>query len=293
MSTNLITAYRYDKQGFYLGAELIQEGLLPPDVTLTAPTLKDGYWSQWSGKTWTQIKKPATAAECVGLSVKHEDNSAHAIELRELFKTLTDADSEHYQISTDDAMTQSVKKIEVKTPTLDELKTQKEHEIDAEFKNYQAYNASDCYLTSSLGFQVNADACSVMNIETLIGMLNDDTSTVSFRVYDNSCKQLTKPQLQTLLSECKQNGLKLYEQKFALLSAVSGAKTADDVNKITIAFAMADFAAKEDKDKTEEKKEETAQKNNPQSDANTTGEIKQENTPADANGSAEQAPANN
>lgn len=242
MSTNLVTAWRYDTQGFYMGAELVQEGILPPDDTLTEPALKDGYWSKWSGKKWTQIKKPTTAAECVGLSVKHEDNSAHAIELRELFKTLTDADSEHYQVSTDDAMTQTVKKIEVKTPTLDELKSAKAEEIDTLFEKYQAYNCTDGYLTSSLGFQINADACSATNISSLIDMLGDDTSTVSFKLYDNTFTKLTRPQLKTMLSECKQNGLALYNQKFSLLASVSAATSSSDLDKIIVAFTMSDFS---------------------------------------------------
>lgn len=242
MSTNLVTAYRYDGQGFYIGAELVQEGILPPDDTTVKPALKDGYWAKWNGKAWTKEKKPATAAECVGLSVRHEDNSAHAIELRELFKTLTDADSEHYQVSTDDAMTQTVKEIEVKTPTLDELKSAKAEEIDTLFEKYQCYNCTDCYLTSSLGFQINADACSATNISSLIDMLEDDTSTVSFKVYDNTFTKLTRPQLKTMLSECKQNGLALYNQKFSLLASVSAATSSADLDKITIAFTMSDFS---------------------------------------------------
>ncbi len=111
MSKNLVPAYRYDGQGFYIGAERVQEGILPPDDTLTEPELKNGYWSKWSGKKWTQVKKPTTAAECVGLSVKHEDNSAHAVELKALFKALCEADSAHYRVATNGELMQTVEAV--------------------------------------------------------------------------------------------------------------------------------------------------------------------------------------
>lgn len=111
MSSKLITAYRFDAAGFYTGAELVQEGILPPDDTTVEPVLKDGYWAQWNGKKWTQVKKPTTAAECVGLSARHDDNTAHGIELKALFKSLTKADSAHYRLATDDEQTQTVEAI--------------------------------------------------------------------------------------------------------------------------------------------------------------------------------------
>lgn len=246
MSNKLITAYRFDANGYYTGAELVQEGILPPDDTLTEPTLKDGYWSQWNGKKWTQVKKPTTAAECVGLSVRHEDNTAHGLELKALFESLAKADSEHYRVATDDEQTQTVEAVpEPAQPTLDELKAEKTAQINEAFDQLQAYNAKECYLTSSLGFAINADACSATNISSLIDMLSDDTSTVSFKAYDNTFKSLTRPQLKTMLMECKQNGLALYQQKFALLAKVSAAASTDELDAISVGFAMSDFSASE------------------------------------------------
>ncbi len=111
MSNKLVTAYRFDAAGFYTGAELVQEGILPPDDTTVEPTLKDGYWAQWNGKKWTQVKKPTTAAECIGMSARHDDNSAHAIEVKALFEAFTKADSAHYKIALDDEQTQTVEAI--------------------------------------------------------------------------------------------------------------------------------------------------------------------------------------
>ena len=117
MSNKLITAYRFDAAGFYTGAELVQEGILPPDDTLEEPVLKDGYWAKWNGSKWTQVKKPTTAAECIGMSARHDDNSAHAIEVKALFKSFTEADSAHYKIAYDDEQTQTVEVIPEDTAT--------------------------------------------------------------------------------------------------------------------------------------------------------------------------------
>lgn len=111
--SNLITAYRHDENGYYIGVELVQEGIIPPDDVLTPPKLKDGYWARWDGKklTWTYEKIPTSASECVGMSAKHTDNSRHAIELRELFKKFCDADREHFKLVQDQDLTQRVEAI--------------------------------------------------------------------------------------------------------------------------------------------------------------------------------------
>lgn len=109
--SKLITAYRFDAAGYYTGAELVQEGILPPDDTLIKPMLKDGYWAKWNGKAWTKEKKPATAAECIGLSVRHDDNTAHGLELKALFKALCEADSAHYRVATNGELTQTVEAV--------------------------------------------------------------------------------------------------------------------------------------------------------------------------------------
>lgn len=126
--------------------------------------------------------------------------------------------------------------------TLDELKAEKTKEISETFEKLQSYNCTECYVTSSLGFQINADACSATNIEALIDMLPDDTTTTLFKLYDNTFRALNRPQLKTMLMECKKNGLALYQQKFALLKAVSTAATADEVNAINVAFTMSDYS---------------------------------------------------
>lgn len=127
-------------------------------------------------------------------------------------------------------------------PTLDDQKAAKAEQVNSAFADLQAYNCSKCFVTSSLGFTVNADACSANNIQSLIDMLPDDTTTTTFKIYDNTFKSLAKPALKTLLLECKQNGLALYQQKFALLSEIQSAVSKKDLDAIGIAFSMADYS---------------------------------------------------
>ena len=105
------------------------------------------------------------------------------------------------------------------TNTFDELKTEKLSKLHSESSKFQSWNCSDMYIKSSLGVTANADQCSQNNIAVLIKMLPDDEKTISFKLFDNSFKDLNRVELQTLLSECQKNGLAMYQQKFALQSA--------------------------------------------------------------------------
>ena len=189
---------------------------------------------------WTYQVKPTTAKECIGISVKHEDQCPWAYEVRDLFEKLCAADSEHYRVTRDANLVQTVEAIPEKT--FEELKTEKLQALSAEASRFQAWNCKDMYIKSSLGFEINSDQCSQNNIQILIGMLPDDTATTSFKIYDNTFKALTKPQLKILLSECEQAGLALYQTKFALQGAIGAAKTKEDLDAIKIEFTMMDFS---------------------------------------------------
>ena len=84
--------------------------------------------------------------------------------------------------------------------------------------------------------------CNQNNISVLIGMLPDETITTSFKVYDNTFKVLNRPQLKTLLSECAQAGLALYQTKFALQAAINKTATKEELDAIKIKFEKADFS---------------------------------------------------
>ena len=130
---------------------------------------------------------------------------------------------------------------EIAKPTFAELQNAKYETLSSVSSKYQAWGCSDMYVTSSLGFKVNADQCSQNNISVLIGLL-DDKSTTSFKLYDNTFKVLNKSQLQTLLKECQQNGLALYQQKFAIQAEIAKATTKEELDAIVIDFVNADYS---------------------------------------------------
>ena len=130
---------------------------------------------------------------------------------------------------------------EIAKPTFAELQNAKYETLSSVSSKYQAWNWSDMYVTSSLGFKVNADQCSQNNISVLIGLL-DDESTTSFKLYDNTFKVLNKSQLQTLLKECQQNSLALYQQKFEIQAEIAKATTKEELDAIVIDFVNADYS---------------------------------------------------
>lgn len=126
--------------------------------------------------------------------------------------------------------------------TLDELKANAQSEVETEFDRLRAWKCKDVYLTSSLGFRVNADSLSAENISSLANLLPDETTTTAFKIYDNSFKQLNKPQLETLYKECQSNGLALYTQKFTKLAKISAATTESEVAAVNATFTMSDYS---------------------------------------------------
>lgn len=237
--------YKYDDEYYLLGNILIADDVTEPNSTdIEPPEFKLGYESQFDPDTkkWTQVKIPTCAADIVGRSVPYFDrtvqqtdngltprqNQLYALFLRYL-------DDDHEIVESDDKLTF----VEVRLSTLKSRKLKQISEISESFQNY---NCKDMYVTSSLGFTINADQCSQVNIETLISMLND-TDTTTFKIYDNTFKSLTKAELQTLLAECKKNGLALYQTKFALQLAVNSASTKEELEKIEIKFDMSDFSS--------------------------------------------------
>ena len=152
MSTNLVTAYRYDDQGFYIGADLIQEGFLPPDDTLTEPALKDGYWSKFDKETqeWHNELIPTSCKEVVdqGLSVVANSSEPHDRELIALFARLVAAEKDVYQLHTEsDTLVQTIEKIP--EPTAEEKERQKQEQEKAELDS-QIANIRECLTSATL-----------------------------------------------------------------------------------------------------------------------------------------------
>ena len=124
--------------------------------------------------------------------------------------------------------------------TIEELKAKKLAEISAEARKYSQYECESMYLTSSVGYKIDADHKSQDNIRGLIGL----GVTCRFKDYNNEYHpNTTVEQLQTMLTECYANGAMLYQQKFNYEDMVQAAKTKEDLD-FDIVFEMSDFSAK-------------------------------------------------
>lgn len=165
---DLIECYQYDQHGHYCGQSYAQvvtadevcvltdaikqiltdrqielaEGtaiMLPPDCVLFAPEMQNGYWYDLNDEktAWEAVKKPTTAAECVGMFVEHEDQCSYAHECRQLFETLCAASDGKYQVTRDDDLTLTVEAIPEKTEaeTAAEAAEQALNDFDADLQS--------------------------------------------------------------------------------------------------------------------------------------------------------------
>lgn len=126
--------------------------------------------------------------------------------------------------------------------TVEEARERKSIELKIITSMYAQEVCPNMYIISSVqGIRFNADKASQSNINALISLLPDDTSTVRYKVYDNSFHDLTRPQLKVVLAECYQNGLKLYEQKFAYEAQLATTDSIDAIMNMKFTFNMMDF----------------------------------------------------
>lgn len=122
--------------------------------------------------------------------------------------------------------------------SLEEIKQELLQKIDAEADKFEQNKCDSMYVTSSLGFRVNADRRSLQNIDNLI-FLNEPTL---YKDYDNQFHQLSVSELNTLRYEISRNGANLYTQKFLLQQAVLGG-TLETLEDFEVQFEMMDFSA--------------------------------------------------
>ena len=123
--------------------------------------------------------------------------------------------------------------------TLDELKSDKLSElteITSKFDN-QLVN-TDMIIKSSLGFSVNADLRSQLNIHRLISI---GAEPVSFIIADNTTVDLSLAQLNILISECEENMQHIFDLKQSYKKQIADATTKEELNAIDLQFTMKDF----------------------------------------------------
>ena len=124
--------------------------------------------------------------------------------------------------------------------TVEELKAKKLAEISAEAHKYSQYECGEMYLTSSVGYRINADHKSQDNIRGLIAL----GQPCAFKDFDNVFHENTSIEdLNVMLYECYANGALLYQQKFEYEALVANAKSREELY-FDVVFDMADFSAK-------------------------------------------------
>lgn len=246
-NTKTATAYKFAEDRYFNGTALVMtnpmsgEWLLPPDCILQAPELKEGFFYKLTKEnTWQAEKIPTSCEECLGLAVKHTDNTMHGNTLRILMNALVEADKDNYEISRDEELTITVVKKEKKEETLEEVKAARLEELSQRchaFDN-QLVNG-EMIIRSSLGFKANADLRSQSNLNGLIGV---GVEPVSYMDADNQPHSLTIADLNTLLTELALNGQNLYKQKWLYANRINGCKSIDDVKAIEFTFEMMNFS---------------------------------------------------
>lgn len=124
-----------------------------------------------------------------------------------------------------------------KEPTLEELREQKLNELSSEASRFEQTENKDMFLTSSLGFRVNADPKAKRNIDTLI-----ELQVQTFRDYDNVIHtNITVQDLETIKGEISLNAVNLYNQKWAMETEINSLETIEDIKNYEIKFEMLNF----------------------------------------------------
>ena len=246
-NTKTATAYKFAEDRYFNGTALVMtdpvsgEWLLPPDCILQAPELKEGFFYRLKKEnTWQAEKIPTSCEECLGLAVKHTDNTMHGNTLRILMNALVEADKDNYEISRDEELTITAVKKEKKKATLEEVKaarleelSQRCHAFDNQFVN------GELIIKSSLGFSINAALRSQNNLRGLISVGIEPVNLID--ATDN-VRSLTLEQLNVLLKEAVKNGENLYKTQWNIRDRILNSSTIEELNSIEFKFSMLDFS---------------------------------------------------
>lgn len=123
------------------------------------------------------------------------------------------------------------------TPSLEEIKAQKLAKLNTLSSELEKTENKDMFLTSSLGFRINADPKAKRNIDTLI-----ELGISTFRDYDNKDHlDMTIDNLKTIKREISMNAVNLYNQKWVMEEEIKSLKTVEEVNNYQIQFEMLNF----------------------------------------------------
>ena len=224
----VLTFYRYDSDGFYLGTTWRQE-----ENTTDVPfEYEPGFWFFFRNSQWEKVKIPETVSE-LDFDITLDDNATN------YQKTLVSLAQRIFAGYTGNTYKLEVQgnRYKVSQKSLEELKNEKQQEISNYANRFEQNKCDEMFITSSLGFRANADRRSLQNVENLIRI---GQSTV-FKDYDNQFHSITVQDLETLAMEISVNGSNLYSQKFQMQMAVMNFTTIQELENFEISFTMMDF----------------------------------------------------
>lgn len=133
--------------------------------------------------------------------------------------------------------------VEIPKPSLEDLKSIKLSEL----ANEQSIAEQSAYVTSSLGFPIDANDVANRNLEGLL-YTTAEGQTVYFCDRNNEMHPVTREQLETMRSEVIQNGQAIYAQKWDIRNKIESADSEDALNAIEIKFTYLDFSNKDSKE---------------------------------------------
>lgn len=126
---------------------------------------------------------------------------------------------------------------------LEQTKTQKLNELESWFNKMRA--SKDTHIVSSLGFEANSNETAIINVDGLLGLVEDPTyapeGTLTFMDFDNTPQQLDKQQLTTLKNEIAAAGTASYNVKWQYRTQIEAAETKEDVEAIRFVMPVFSF----------------------------------------------------
>ena len=171
-----------------------------------------------------------------------EDKQAYAVFTDGTKIKLWPYNKKMYAVGQTVAMKQ-YKIVEIPSPSVDELKTEKLSQLDSAFLQWYE---TDAVVTSSLGFVADSDSRAMMDVSGLVTTLEsqpaESRATVAFMDANNQPHLLSLEQLKTVQVEIIQNGQSAYQQKWSMRAAIEQATTKEELEAIEIKFSAEDFS---------------------------------------------------
>ena len=134
----MLTAYRFDNEGYFNGTCAVQEDpvgkviLLPADCTLEEPVFKENAFARFVDGKWITEDFPSSCAAAIKQNFTAISNGPgqHNLEKRAIIEALVAADTENYRTKVDENFIMSIEEI-----TEEEKQTKADEAAKAELES--------------------------------------------------------------------------------------------------------------------------------------------------------------